>query len=377
MGPCPHQFPFVHDQDLVCLLHRFQPVGNHQHRLVLGQFRKCRLDLCLVFGVRVGGCLIQDDDRGVFQEDSRNGKALFLTAGEIGVVPAHHCLISLGQCLDNLMDAGVPGRLLHFLRGGFGIPHTDVVFNGICKQHGVLEHIGHQLHQPYRRDLPDVHAANADGAPLGPIEPQQKLGQSGFPTTRRSHQPGDSSLGQMKGYMVYRWDALRIGKLHIRKFHIERGGIFSAILIRFRLAENVVDAADPLHDAARKYHHLHQVLHRLLEAAAHQEKQQDHRQEVQIALRHGDQQQNGREQEQQLRAEKSVVGTHGLGVGPSCPVHHLGKVVEVLFKPPEGAEGAVEHLNDAHAVNILHHRPLHPLLGVVEFHLEGRLVGLF
>ena len=52
-------------------------------------------------------------------------------------------------------------------------------------------------------------------------------------------------------------------------------------------------------------------------------------------------------------------------------------MVEVPFIPLKGAEGSVEHLDDAHAVDILHHRPLHPLLGVVEFHLEGRLVGLF
>lgn len=59
----------------------------------------------------------------------------------------------------------------------------------------------------------------------------------------------------MKGYMVYRWDALRIGKLHIRKFHIERGGISSAVLIRFRLIlpgdmkEKLDPYLQPLYDA--------------------------------------------------------------------------------------------------------------------------------
>ena len=111
--------------------------------------------------------------------------------------------------------------------------------------------------------------------------------------------------------------------------------------------------------------------------AAYQKKQEHHRQKIQVAFRHGDQQQDGREQEEQLGSEKGIVGSHGVRVGPGRPLHHLGEVVEIALVPAKGAEGPVEYLDNAHAVDVLHDGTLHPLLGVMEFHLKSCLVRPF
>ena len=51
-------------------------------------------------------------------------------------------------------------------------------------------------------------------------------------------------------------------------------------------------------------------------------------------------------------------------------------MIQVALVPAEGAEGPVEHLHHTHAVDVLHHGALHPLLGFVKFYLKSRLVLL-
>ena len=176
--------------------------------------------------------------------------------------------------------------------------------------------------------------------------------------------------------MIHHRDAFGIGKLHIGKFHIEGSWISGSLLIRLRLTEDVVHAADALQDAAGEDHHLHHVFQRLLQSAAHQKEQQNDGQEIQIAVCRGDEQQGRRKQEQKLRPEKGIIGAHGPGVGPCRPLHHIGEVIQVALVPAEGAEGPVEHLHHTHAVDVLYHGALHPLLGIVKFCLKGRLVRL-
>ena len=52
-------------------------------------------------------------------------------------------------------------------------------------------------------------------------------------------------------------------------------------------------------------------------------------------------------------------------------------MAEVALEPAKSAERPVEYLDNAHAVDVLHDGTLHPLLGVMEFHLESRFVRPF
>ena len=80
----------IEDDDIVRVLHRGQPVGDHQHRFVPGQRLKGLLDLMLVLRVSEGGGLVQHHDRGVLQNGPGQGDTLLFPAGEIDAPGAHH-----------------------------------------------------------------------------------------------------------------------------------------------------------------------------------------------------------------------------------------------------------------------------------------------
>ena len=55
----------IDNKNLVGMAHGFQPVGNHNDRLIVGQFCNGLHQLLLVLRVHVGGGLVQNDDRRI------------------------------------------------------------------------------------------------------------------------------------------------------------------------------------------------------------------------------------------------------------------------------------------------------------------------
>ena len=66
--------------DLIRPGHRAHTVGNDQHRLILNQPGKRRLDQCLVLHIKACRRFIKQDNRRVLQERAGDGDALPLTA---------------------------------------------------------------------------------------------------------------------------------------------------------------------------------------------------------------------------------------------------------------------------------------------------------
>lgn len=71
------QLPLLEHQDLVGVLNRVQPVGNHQHRPV--PLRSPGLQSLLTLGVQGTSSLIQDEDPWVPHKGPGNGQTLFLS----------------------------------------------------------------------------------------------------------------------------------------------------------------------------------------------------------------------------------------------------------------------------------------------------------
>ena len=71
------------DDDLIRAGNGTHTVGNHQHRFILDQAGQRRLDQCLVLHVEACSCLVEQNDRRVFQERAGNRDALTFTAGEL------------------------------------------------------------------------------------------------------------------------------------------------------------------------------------------------------------------------------------------------------------------------------------------------------
>src|SRR5690606_11064439 len=106
VGAALHHPTFVDDQNLVCLPHSRQTVGEHHRSPTLERRSQGSLHSRLRLGVEMGGRLVQDHDARVLQEQAGDGQPLLLPAGQpIAVVPDHG-LQTLGKLLHQVPDAG-------------------------------------------------------------------------------------------------------------------------------------------------------------------------------------------------------------------------------------------------------------------------------
>ena len=72
----------IDNEYFVGVAHSFQPVSDHDDRLIVGQFRNGLHQLLFIFGVNIGRGLVQNDDGCVLHNGPGNGDALPLAAGE-------------------------------------------------------------------------------------------------------------------------------------------------------------------------------------------------------------------------------------------------------------------------------------------------------
>ena len=79
---------FISSEGVPCSVTLAHPVGDDQNRLAGEQAGEGFLNSALIFHVQAGGCLIQKDDRRIFQKRAGDGDPLALAAGEGGAVLA-------------------------------------------------------------------------------------------------------------------------------------------------------------------------------------------------------------------------------------------------------------------------------------------------
>ena len=65
MGALLNDLTVTDNKNLVGMAHGFQPVGNHNDRLIVGQFRNGLHQLLFIFGVNIGSGFVQNNDRRI------------------------------------------------------------------------------------------------------------------------------------------------------------------------------------------------------------------------------------------------------------------------------------------------------------------------
>ena len=65
MGALLNDLTVIDNKNLVGMAHGFQPVGNHNDRLIVGQFCNGLHELLFVFRVNIGSGFVQNDDRRI------------------------------------------------------------------------------------------------------------------------------------------------------------------------------------------------------------------------------------------------------------------------------------------------------------------------
>ena len=71
--------------------------------LIPDEFLNGKLHLVFIFGIGKGGCFIQYEDRGVFQNGTCYGDALFFTTGKVDALFSGYRVVLFGEVLDKFI----------------------------------------------------------------------------------------------------------------------------------------------------------------------------------------------------------------------------------------------------------------------------------
>ena len=137
---------------------------DHQDGLVPRERFHGLLQLVLVFGIDVGGGLVEDDDGRVLEHGAGNGNALLLAARERGPALANDGVIAVRQGHDEIVATGFLCRGDHFFMRGLRAAEADVVLYGVREEVHALKDHAHLFHQRFQRVVAHVRAADADRA---------------------------------------------------------------------------------------------------------------------------------------------------------------------------------------------------------------------
>ena len=162
---------------------RNQQCGTPGHEALEGL-----MDEAFVLRIKVGGGLVEEQNRGVFEDSPGNGEALALTTRQLHAALPEAGVVALREMHDKLMRMGLSRRLFEFRIGRVWASQTQILTDAGVKQIGVLRHQGHLLTQRIQRVLAHVMTTEHDTTVLNVPETQQQVHGGRFPRTGAAHQ---------------------------------------------------------------------------------------------------------------------------------------------------------------------------------------------
>ena len=115
---------------------------DHDGRPAFRQRVQRFLDGRLVLRIRMGGRLVEHENRRILDDGARDGHALRLAARQVRAFASQHRVVALRQLHYAIVNLGLARGGLHLLVGGTGTAQTDVVRDARSQKHAVLEHHG-------------------------------------------------------------------------------------------------------------------------------------------------------------------------------------------------------------------------------------------
>ena len=171
----------VEHQHPVRLFHRRQAVGNDQRGAALEKTRQRLMQVVLGGSVQRRGGFVQDDHLGLGQHHACNGQPLALATGQTYARAPDHAVQAVGQRGDGAVELGDPQCLPAGIIGA--VPaHGQVGPHAVVEQRRVLQDHRHLLTQGFQADFLQGGAAEANGACIGAVQPEQQLHERALAT---------------------------------------------------------------------------------------------------------------------------------------------------------------------------------------------------
>lgn len=142
MGALFNDTTLFDDDDLIRLEDGVEAVGDGEdgpslHEAAGGFFEQG-------FGLRVeaGGGFVEDEEGGILEESTGEGKTLRLSAAETGSAFADDGLVFVGEGFDKVVQVRGSGGFDDFLVAGFRFAEADVGGEGVVEEVGALGNPG-------------------------------------------------------------------------------------------------------------------------------------------------------------------------------------------------------------------------------------------
>lgn len=140
MRPLFDNLPVIYNQHLVCIPDRSETVGDNKAGPPFHEPQKRLLDMCLSAGVYTACRFIQDQYARVCQDGPGYGKELPLPLTEVAGTFIELCLIAMGQLTDEIIGICHPGCTHNLFIGCIQPSVTDILYNCVGKEEGVLQY---------------------------------------------------------------------------------------------------------------------------------------------------------------------------------------------------------------------------------------------
>ena len=153
----------------------------------VGDLCQTLLDGGFGFVVHTGGCFVQNEDGGVFQEGPGQADALALAAGEFFAPLADDGIVAPGQGVNKTLGLGKAGCSKNLLIPRAGIPISDVLPHRAMKKKNVLVHKGNSAYQVPEPIISNINTIQAEPPTAHIVETEEELDEAGLPHPRGPH----------------------------------------------------------------------------------------------------------------------------------------------------------------------------------------------
>ena len=173
--------PVLQDQNSIGVNHGRQAVRDHDDRPPFRHLVQALLDFLLGLGVKRGRCFVEEQNRRIFQDGTRNADPLFFTAGKLEATFSDGRSIAFRKTDDKIVDPRGPGRGLDLLACREMVTIGDVVTDGLVEKDRILGNNPDLVVQAALRNIPNILTVNPDASRVDIIESEQEAPDRGLP----------------------------------------------------------------------------------------------------------------------------------------------------------------------------------------------------
>ena len=161
---------------------------NHNDGSVFCKLCECLLHFIFIIRICKCCCLIQNNNRRIFQNDTRNCNSLLFPTGEIYPIGSDNRFNPQRKFLNNIHALSLLQRLKNFFFCCVRSGHSHIFQNRSFYQPAVLKHKRNCIHQIFFCNVFYIYPPNIDITLLCIKKSGNQICQRCFSTTRRSYE---------------------------------------------------------------------------------------------------------------------------------------------------------------------------------------------